>query len=176
MRNVALLLIGIALLLVQGNLFRFVGPLGLHGVTPSLTLPLVIFLGVHEPQMARGALLSFALGYFTDLFASAPIGLFAFTYVAIWWLARVAAVRLTAQTVPTQVFLALLFAFIESAVVLMLLAIFGVDPQRTVEIFTIVVPHAISTAIFSPPIFKIAQRLQQTGTTVARAQEGASGA
>lgn len=174
MRNVAILAIGLGLLLVQGNLFRFIGPLKLHGATPSLVLPLVIFLGVHEANMARGALLAFGLGYFTDLLASAPIGMFAFTYVAIWWLSRVAAVRLSAQTVPTQMFLALVFALIESAVVLMLLAIFGVDPQRSVELSTVLLPHALSTALFSPPVFKIAQRLQQGGVANARARDSRS--
>ena len=39
------------------------------------------------------------LGYCsTDLLAGAPIGLFTFVSVAVWWLARVAGVRLTAQT------------------------------------------------------------------------------
>lgn len=174
MRNVAILALGAALLLLQGNLFRFLGPIDVHGLTPSLVLPFVIFLGVHEIQMARGALLAFGLGYLTDLLGSAPIGLFAFTYVAIWWLARVAAVRLTAQTIFTQMFLALLFAFVEGAVVLMMLAIFGVDPQRPVEISSVVIPHAVSTAVCSPPIFKLAQRLQQVNPIVDRNREGSA--
>src|SRR5258708_7591887 len=106
MRNVAFVAIGIALLLVQGNLYRVLGPLHVHGVTPSLTLPLVIFLGVHEASMTRGALLAAGLGYALDLLASAPIGLFTFVSVSIWWLSRVAGVRLTAQTALTRMSLA----------------------------------------------------------------------
>jgi len=160
------------MLLVQGNLFRFLGPLELHGITPNLVLPLIIFLGVHEGAMARGALLAFALGYATDLFASAPIGLFTFSSVAIWWLSRVTAVRLSAQTIPTQVFLAVLFSLIESSIVLTLLAIFGVDAQRPVEIATIVVPRALATGLASPPVFRIAHRLYQGSLAPTRGQEG----
>lgn len=161
MRNAAVLAIGIALLLVQGNLFRLIGPLQLPGATPNLVLPLVLFLGVHESSMARGALLSFALGYATDLFASAPIGLFAFTSVSIWWLSRVAAVRLTAQTLPTQMFLAFVFALVESAIVLTMLTIFGQDPQRPIEISRRVLTYSLSTALFAPPVFRIAHKLHQ---------------
>ena len=79
------------------NLFRVIGPLAslvgprfVHGVTPSLVLPLIIFLGVHELSTARGALLAFGIGYAEDMLSGAPVGLFTFISVAIWWLARVA--------------------------------------------------------------------------------------
>lgn len=173
MRNAAVIAIGVALLLVQGNLFRFIGPLQVHGIAPNLVLPLIIYLGVHEASMARGALLTFFLGYATDLFASAPIGLFTFTSMSVWWLARVTAVRLSAQTLLTQMFLALVFAFFESAIILMLLAIFGTDPQRPVEISSIAVGHAVATSLCSPPVFRIAQRLQQGVGTLSRGTDGA---
>jgi rod shape-determining protein MreD len=163
--------IGVALLLLQGNLFRVLGFIPMAGLTPNLVLPLVLFLGVHETSMARGALLSFGLGYTTDLFVAAPIGLFTFTSVAIWWLSRVAAVRLTAQTLPTQMVLAFLFTIVESAVTLTLLTIFGQDPQRPVEIVRTVVPHALSTALFAPFVFRLAHKLHQ-GAIGAKPGEG----
>lgn len=175
MRNAAIIVIGILLLLVQGNLFRFFGGLEIHGMTPNLVLPLVVFLGVHETGMARGALMAFALGYATDLFASAPIGLFTFCFVAIWWLARVTALRLTAQTVPAQVFLASTFSLVESAFVLTLLAIFGVDAQRPVELGTMVFPRAISTGLMAPFVFRIANRLYQGTALAPRQGEGGAG-
>jgi hypothetical protein len=64
------------------------------------------------------------------------------------------------------------FAFIESAIILTLLAIFGTDPQRPVEISKGVVAHALATALFSPPIFRIAQRLQQGASSVTRNPNG----
>lgn len=172
MRNAAFLAIGLILILVQDSIYRLIGPLGLHGWTPSLVLPLVVFLGVHEPSMARGAVLAFVLGHALDLFASAPLWLFTFVYVALWWLARVAGVRLTAQTIPTQMALTLGFSVVQSLFILVLLVIFGSDPQRPVELATLVVPHAVSTALVSPLLFRVADRLQQSTATLPRSAEG----
>ena len=176
MRNLGFFAVAALLILVQSNLYRVLGPLGglvgphfIHGITPSLALPLVIFLGVHEPSMPRGAALSFAIGYAQDLLAAAPVGLFTFVYVMIWWLSRVAGVRLTAQTVLTRMSLAFIFALVQSAVILVLLAVFGSDNRRPIELATIVLPHAASTALCAPLLFRLAQRLRQGGTT-ARAQ------
>jgi rod shape-determining protein MreD len=177
-KNAAFVAIAVGLLLVQGNLFRITGLItgffDVQNTTPSLVLPLVVFLGVHEPSMARGALLSFAIGYTTDLFASAPIGLFTFTSMTVWWLARVAGVRLSAQTLPTQVFLGFVFSIFEAAIILMLLAIFGLDPQRPVELVRTWFPHAVVTALCSPLVFRLAHRLQQSGTPTVRTSEGGS--
>ncbi|HTM44158.1 MAG TPA: hypothetical protein VL137_04340 [Polyangiaceae bacterium] len=172
MRNAAFLALGLFLVLLQSNLYLLLGPLGIVGATPSLLLPLVIFLGVHELSMARGALLASALGYMLDLFGAAPIGLFAFCYPAIWWLSRVVGVRLTAQAPLTRFALAFLFCLVESALVLTLLAVFGSDPQRPLEMSRIVVAHATSTGICAIVVFRIAERLHQGTIGVAHAPEG----
>jgi rod shape-determining protein MreD len=179
MRSAAFLGVAILLILLQSNLFRVLEPLGslvgprlVHGLTPSLVLPLIIFLGVHEPSMARGALLAFGLGYAQDILSGAPVGLFTFVSVTIWWLSRVAGVRLTAQTALPRMSLALLFALVQSAIVLILLAVFGSDSQRPIEIATIMLPHALSTALFAPLMFRLAQRLRPGTAPVGAPAEG----
>jgi rod shape-determining protein MreD len=171
MRSAAFLAIGVLLIVVQGNLYPLLGYFGLHGATPSLVLPLIIFLGVHETSMARGSLLACALGYATDLLAAAPIGLFSLMAVAIWWLGRIAGVRLTAQTWWTKAALVFGFSLVESVLVLVLLAIFGSDPQRPLEIASVALPHATSTALCSLLIFPLAQRIHQ-GAALSRVFEG----
>jgi rod shape-determining protein MreD len=168
MRGAAFLAVAVLLILVQSNLYRLIGPLtGLidarvaQGLTPSLVLPLIVFLGVHEVSPPKGAMLAFGIGYAEDILSGAPIGLFTFVSVAIWWLARVAGVRLTAQTVLPRMSLALAFALVEGAIILILLAIFGDDNRRPVEVASIVLPRALATAICSPPVFRLAQRLRQ---------------
>ena len=180
MRSAAYLGVAILFILLQSNLFRLLDPVtGLlgsrltHGLTPSLVLPFIIYLGVHDASMMRGALLAFGLGYVQDILSGAPVGLFTFVSVAIWWLSRVAGVRLTAQTALPRMSLALLFAFVQSAIVLILLAVFGSDSQRPVEIGTVVVPHAVSTALCAPLMFRIAQRLRPIAAPVAAPSEGA---
>jgi rod shape-determining protein MreD len=173
MRNAAFLAVGIVLILIQAQAYRLLGPIGLHGATPSLVLPLIVFLGVHEASMPRGALLAFALGYALDVLGSAPMFLFTFVSVAIWWLSRIAGVRLTAQTALTRMSLALGFSIVQSAIVLTLLAVFGSDTRRPLEIATVVFPQAVSTAIFAPLVFQLAQRLHQSSAPVHASPEGA---
>ena len=83
MRNTVFFAAGIVLLLIQANLYRLTGWMHVAGLVPSLLLPLILFMGVHEYSLARGASVSFVLGYATDLIGIAPVGLHTFTFVAI---------------------------------------------------------------------------------------------
>ncbi|MBL8607548.1 MAG: rod shape-determining protein MreD [Myxococcales bacterium] len=177
MRNTAFLFAGLALLFLQSNLFRLTrlleqgigwllvalhvthGPVSIPGLVPSLVLPLILFMGVHEYSLARGAGVAFALGYVTDLLGIAPVGLYTFTYVAIFVLARSAGVRLAAQTRWMQMLLVLAFAFVESLIVLVLLAIFGRDAWVPRTLYPLTLPHVLITGLVSPLVFRIAARL-----------------
>lgn len=171
MRNTAFLLLGFGLLIVQSNLFRALGATGVAGITPSLLLPFIVFMGVHEYSIARGAALSFALGYLLDVFSMAPIGLYTFTSVAIFVVSRGAGVRLAAQTVLTKIALAFAFSLLEGVIIIILAAIFGGDAQRPRALSTLVLPYAISTAVCAPLVFRVAQRVHQATITVPRPGE-----
>jgi rod shape-determining protein MreD len=185
MRNAAFLLVGFALILVQSNLFRlssmfhrlfswmsqfYVDHNALHVTnwTPQLALPLIVFMGVHEYSVVRGAGIVFALGYLTDLIGIAPVGLYTFTYVAMFLLARAAGVRLAAQTTMMQVALAIGFTLLHGITILVLLAIFGRDPYVPRALYRLLLQHVLATAAVAPLIFRIAQRLH-----VATAARGA---
>jgi len=172
MRNAVFLVVGILLILVQSNLHLVLGGLYVVGTTPNLVMPLVVFLGVHEHSMARGATLTFVLGYLLDLLSGAPVGFFAFVHVSCWWMARVAGVRLTAQTWLTRASLGFVFSIAEAAIGLILLAVFGNDTRRPVEIAAIVIPHAIATALAAPLIFALAQRMHQASLQTGAAEGG----
>lgn len=161
MRNATFLTVGFLLILLQSNLHLVLSKLPVVGITPNLVLPLVISLGVYEHSMTRGAILTFILGYLLDILSGAPIGFFTFVHVACWWMARVAGVRLTAQTWLTRISLGFGFSIVEAAITLILLAVFGSDTRRPVEIAAVVVPHALSTAIVAPFVFRIAHKLHQ---------------
>lgn len=171
MRNSAFLAVGAALLIVQSNLFRLIGKLNIPGSTPSLLLPLVVFMGVHEYSIARGAALAFLLGYLLDLFAGAPVGLFTFITVATFVVSRAAGVRLAAQTLLTKIALAFVFGLVEGVLIVILTAIFGGDAARPRALALLVAPHAVSTAIFAPLVFRLAERVHQATITVPRPGE-----
>ena len=165
MRNAALLLVGVFLIILQGNLSPVIATInswgaefGIRASTPSLVLPLVVFLAVHEASMVRGAVLAFVLGHALGLASSAPPWLFTFVTMVTWWLARVAGVRFAAQTFLTQMTLAFAFSVVESLIVLVLRAIFGADSFRPVEISAVVFPRAAATALCAPLVFGLAER------------------
>jgi rod shape-determining protein MreD len=141
---------------------------------PALVLPIILFMGVHEYSLARGAGVAFVLGYATDVLGIAPVGLYTFTYVATFVLARAAGVRLAAQTTWMQLLLAGAFALLQSIMVLVLLAIFGRDAWVPRSLYPLTLPHAIATAAVAPIIFRVAQALHAATGGAPRAE--ASGA
>jgi rod shape-determining protein MreD len=124
---------------------------------PALVLPLILFMGVHEYSLARGAAVAFVLGYATDVLGIAPVGLYTFTYVTTFVLARGAGVRLAAQTTWMQVLLVGAFAVLQSTMILVLMAIFGRDAWVPRSLYPLVLPHAIATAAIAPAVFRLAQ-------------------
>jgi len=164
-RNSAFLAVGMLLLLVQANLFRVLGHLHVPGLQPSLLLPLILFMGVHEYSIARGASVSFVLGYATDLIGVAPVGLYTFCSVAIFMLGRAAGVRLAAQTVMMQVALALAFTLVHSVMILTLLSIFGGNSYVPRALVPLVLPHVLATGACAPFVFRLAERVHAATTT-----------
>lgn len=181
MRNTAFLVAGVVLLLVQSNLFRLTSMLlrligwvfrvqsdiVVPGLVPSLVLPLILFMGVHEYSLVRGAGVAFALGYLTDLIGIAPIGLYTSTYVALFILARAAGVRLAAQTMLMRIGLAFAFTLVHSVMILVLLAIFGRDAWVPRSLYMMTLPHVLATGAVAPLVFTLAQRIHlatMTGT------------
>ena len=114
------------------------------------------------------------LGYLTDLVGVAPIGLYTFTYVAIFILARAAGVRLAAQTMLMQVGLALAFTLVHSIMILVLLAIFGRDAWVPRALYPLALPHVLATGAVAPLVFRLAQRIHPA-TMSARAPKEAGG-
>jgi len=167
MRNTAFFATGFVLLLLQAQLFRVLGLVHVPGMVPSLVLPLILFMGVHEYSLPRGAGVAFALGYATDLIGIAPVGLYTFTYVALFLLARGAGVRLAAQTTWMQVVLALAFTLVHSVMLLMLLAVFGRDPYPPRALYPLILPHVLATGAIAPLVFRLAQRIHSATTAKA---------
>ena len=173
MRNTAFLAAGVVLLLLQSNLFRLLSlvlrlvgwmvraqhDLVVPGLVPSLVLPLILFMGVHEYSLVRGASVAFALGYLTDLVGIAPVGLYTSTYVALYVLARAAGVRLAAQTMWMQAALALAFTLVHSVMILVLLAIFGRDAWVPRTLYPMMLPHVLATGAIAPLVFRLCQRI-----------------
>lgn len=201
MRNTAFVVVGFLLLVLQSNLFRLLRILQSMGdslvqsldgsfaaamiplvrfvfsllATPNLLLPLLVFTGVHEYSLVRGTALAFILGYTLDLFSAAPVGLFTVVSVATFVLARVAGVRLAAQTALTQLALAFVFAAAQGILVFVLLAIFGRNPYGAKALAGILLPQAIATACAAPFVFWGAERVHRLTQSLPGATGGGEG-
>jgi rod shape-determining protein MreD len=167
MRNTAFLAFGIALIILEATIHVIMDRLPVGGVTPNLLLPLVLFMGVHEYSMARGAALSFILGYLLDVFAGAPVGLFTAISVATFVVARFAGVRLAAQTLLTKFALAFVFALFQGILVVVLTAILGNDPARARALASLVPADAVAAAAVAPIVFRFAERIHVATMTTA---------
>jgi rod shape-determining protein MreD len=139
---------------------------------PALVLPLILFMGVHEYSLARGAAVAFVLGYATDVVGIAPVGLYTFTYVATFLMARAAGVRLAAQTPGMQVVLVGAFAVVQSIMILVLLAIFGRDAWVPRSLYPLALPHAVATAAIGPIVFRACQAVHSATSGGQRAEPG----
>ncbi len=162
----------LATVLLAYALLVSVGHASVARPIPSLVLPLILFMGVHEYSLPRGAAVAFAFGYVTDVLGIAPVGLYWFTYVATFVLARAAGVRLAAQTPWMQVLLVGAFALLKSTMVLILLAIFGRDAWVPKALFSLVLPHVVATAATAPLLFRLSQALHTAAAGATRAEAG----
>lgn len=160
MRYTAFLLLGLLLIVLQGEMYLVLGPLAAKGFRPSLLVPLLVFLGVTETNLALGACVAFLLGYVLDVVGGAPIGLYTFASVATVALARIAGFRVVTQGGFARALLAGAFAALSAVIVLVLLAIFGKSPYVPRAMAKLVLPHAIATAVIAPLVFRAAARVQ----------------
>lgn len=159
MRYTAFLLFGFVLIILQGEAWLVLGPLAAKGYRPSLLVPLLVFLGVTESNLALAAMIAFLLGYVTDVVGGAPIGLYTFASVATVALSRIAGLRVVSQGGLARALLAGAFAALSSVMVLVLLAIFGKSPYVPRAMARLLLPQAIATAIAAPLVFRAAARV-----------------
>ncbi len=167
-RNSTLVALGVGLVFAQAMLHRVIPFATMYGAIPSLLVPAVIYAGVHEVSTLRGSAFAFATGYLADIVGSAPIGFHTFAYVALFLLARGIGVRLSAQTLLTQLALAFLFSVLESTFGLVVLSIFGRDAWVPRALYPFVLPRALATAAAAPLVFRLVESLASGSRTHAR--------
>jgi rod shape-determining protein MreD len=176
MRSLVLILFGLALLVAQSAAATL---LPLHEYAPNLLLPIVIFLGVsHEVPVARGAVLSFVLGYFLDAFCGSSMGLHTFILVATFMAARGAGLRLFFRGPAFQMVLTLVVSLAAGGAILALRAIFEKPAPFPTGHFEDVgwrlLGSSAFTALCAPLIFASVRRIE--GLFTPRREEGAASA
>ncbi len=172
MRYTLFLLLGLVLVVLQGETWIVLGPLAARGFRPSLLVPLLVYVAVSESNLALAASVGFLLGYVLDVIGGAPIGLYAFTSVATVALARLAGLRIVTQSGWARAVLAGAFAGLGTLMVIVLLAIFGKGAYVPRAMFRLILPHAAATIVFAPLVFRAAARVSAIASGLVEPREG----
>jgi len=151
-QTVGILVFGFALLVLQST-FAHLIPVDL--VVPNAALAIILYMGLHDYNLTRGVLISFALGYLMDAFAGSPMGLHTFVAVAVFLVSRVAALRLFLQGWIFEIILTFFLALLASSLVLGLRALFDKDFGSLLIHLKIVVSRAVATALVAPLVFRV---------------------
>jgi len=147
-----IILLGFFLLAIQSSLSLL---LPWDKVVPSLSLPIVLYMGLHGYKAGKGAILAFAIGYLTDVFAGSPMGLHTLITVAIFLISRVAALRLFLQGWIFEIVLTFLLSLISSILIITTRGLFDKDLHGLLVHLEIVTCRAMATAVVAPIIFRM---------------------
>lgn len=130
-------------------------------ILPSLSLPIVLYMGLHNYNASRGALLSLVIGYLMDVFAGSPMGLYTFAAVVIFLVSRVAALRLFLHGWVFEIILTFFLALMSSLVIISIRAIFEKNFGDLLMQLKIVSLRSGATAITAPVVFRMIAWLEK---------------
>ncbi|MFI5298105.1 MAG: hypothetical protein ACHREM_08400 [Polyangiales bacterium] len=171
MRLTAYLVLGLLLIVTQGELYLLLDPLHLQRFRPMLLVPLLVYLGVTETNLSLAAAVGFLLGYILDVVGGAPIGLFTLTSVGTVALSRVVGGRTIERAVSRggvgRAIVAGLFGALTVVVGNMLLALFGRTPYVPLERMKLALPETIATTIVAPIVYRLAERTRAIASSFA---------
>ena len=159
-RAVALPAAAFALLVFESVAWRFIpwDPL-----TVDLTLPLLLWMGLSDVPVVRGAPSAFAIGYLIDLFSAGPQGLHAVVSVVVYLSSRTASLRLFSAGVAFQMLLTFLASLFTSGAILFLRFIFEHSLENMGAVTLSMAVRGVATALVSPLIFKLARWVGPVG-------------
>jgi rod shape-determining protein MreD len=154
-RIVALLALGALAPMIQGVAGSFVAP----RYCPDLGLLLVAGLGLRWRSAAGGAALSAALGFIADLFSGSLLGQHALLRLFAFGAIRVCSRRFNLRgAIPLMIF-AIAATAISGLGSALLSAFFAAASRPDPALLGELVPHALITASFAPPVVWIVDRI-----------------
>lgn len=159
-RAIALPVLAFGLLVVEALAGRY-SPW--DPLTVDLTLPILLWMGLSDVPVVRGAPSAFAIGYLVDLFSAGPQGLHAFVAVVVYLSSRTASLRLFSAGVLFQMLLTFLASLFTSGAILFLRFIFEQSLENLGSPALPVAVRGVATALVSPLIFRLARRVGPVG-------------
>lgn len=162
MKRIAILaLAGFIAVLLQVTLLAHL-PFG--SLKPDLVLIVVLYAGVFLPP-TEGAVLGFGLGYVMDLFGGRLIGLFTFTRVVAWLVAKLASGMLNLKSVPAQTIFVAIYGVMDYFVMVAVLRVFGGGEYPVPEAGSAIWKTALMSAAAAPFVITALLRLERRFST-----------
>jgi len=159
-RAIALPVLAFGLLVLESIAWRY-SPW--DPLTADLVLPILLWMGLSDVPVARGAPSAFAIGYLVDLFSAGPQGLHAFVAVVVYLSSRTASLRLFSAGALFQMLLTFLASLFTSGTILFLRFIFEQSLENIGSVALSVGVRGLATALVSPLIFSLARRVGPAG-------------
>jgi hypothetical protein len=145
----------IALLAFQTTFFDiiFLGKIGVE-----ISLVLVIYAGFNF-DLAKGAAMSFVLGFFLDCVTSVIPGLFVFIYLLIFFISKIASFRVYAEGIVFIMGFTFICALLEGAVIIITYKVlYGMNVVS--DMSNIFLPQSMVLGVISPALFSLFYRFE----------------
>lgn len=156
-RILILLLAGLLAVLIQVTIFTWL-PFG--GLKPDLVLIVVLYVGFFLPP-TEGGVLSFLLGYLADLFSGPVMGLFTFTRVVAWFVAKLASGVLHVKSTAAQTIFVAVYSVLDAWVLVGALRLFGGPGYPAPEPGMEVLWQALLNAVAAPFVITALARAER---------------
>jgi rod shape-determining protein MreD len=157
MRTAGIIVLAFILLVIQSS-FAHLVPFDM--IVPSLALPIILHMGLHDYNVAHGAIVCFVIGYLMDSFAGSPMGLYTFISVAAFLFSRLASLRLFLHGWIFEIAITFMLALGFSFSILFVRALFDQDFSSLLTHLDIVLSRAAATAIVAPVVFRATNRIE----------------
>ncbi|MDA3862287.1 MAG: rod shape-determining protein MreD [Deltaproteobacteria bacterium] len=158
-RVLAIFLLAVFTLLIEPLLLEIIPFLGTTSPEFALITILYIAHGV-KGSLARGAAASLGLGYLMDLYTGAPIGMHAFVFVLLYFLARLISAKIYGISLITQALFGAVFSVLCGLIIISLEK--WLNPVHHSWVLLEYIPkQALVTGLFSPVYFYIIWKLDR---------------
>lgn len=148
------LILGTSFLTLNAAILHVISP---YGILPDFILIMVFYLGFHRRSI-EGVITSFFLGLIADTFSSGVVGTTSFGLVFIFAVTRLLSKKMDFNSMPIKIGGAFIMTLLKANLVYLVLRILLFN--RDVSFYAFAVPAAIITAIISPVVFNLLDRLE----------------
>jgi len=150
------LFVGIIYLIINAALLSFFIP---AFVIPDILVILIFYLGISHPSW-KGALASFILGYFADVFSGGTIGVSSFSLTFVFFIIYIMSNKIDFNIPFVRMLWVCIAVILNAFLTYAILRIIGPEREILTSLFKLILPNALISGIASSLIFYMMERLE----------------